>query len=62
MGWQVCLFNADSSLSVGDLAQQCQQRLHKEKELLMSPLYYYHHKQLLPGCFDRCVCILRRGE
>eukprot|EP00928_Gymnodinium_smaydae_P061935 TRINITY_DN4589_c0_g1_i1.p1 TRINITY_DN4589_c0_g1~~TRINITY_DN4589_c0_g1_i1.p1 ORF type:complete len:1199 (-),score=217.60 TRINITY_DN4589_c0_g1_i1:315-3911(-) len=57
----VTLFNAADDLSVGELLQRCRDRNAKEKELLISPAYFYAHDRLLPGCFDHVVCALRRG-
>merc|ERR1719210_2644144 len=48
-------------MEVGDFQRACRDRNAKEKELLISPAYFYAHAQLLPGCFDHVVCALRRG-
>uniref|UniRef100_A0A7S2HXV1 Carrier domain-containing protein n=1 Tax=Haptolina brevifila TaxID=156173 RepID=A0A7S2HXV1_9EUKA len=58
----VTLFNAtDDDASALELRKACLQRRHKEKELLISPNYFYRHKETLPGCFDKVAILLRRG-
>jgi len=57
----VTLWNAPSDMPVAELLRLCGQRCAKEKELLISPMYWYHHETFLPGCFSRAVCLLRRG-
>ena len=58
----VCLFNAPEEGLVRDLLLACRDRSRKEKELLISPSYFYQHKELLPGCFEYASCMLRRGR
>merc|ERR1719506_1019679 len=58
----VCLFNAQDDDAVRDLLVACRQRSAKEKEILISPLYWYHHAELLPGCYDYATCLIRRGR
>jgi predicted acyl esterase/SAM-dependent methyltransferase len=57
----VCLYNADDAMTVETLLQQCRERSGREKELLISPMFWHHVATLLPGCFTHAVTMLRRG-
>ena len=55
------LFNAKNETTALELRRACILRREKEKELLHSPDFFYRHKKTMPGCFDKCAILLRRG-
>ena len=58
----VTLFNATNDDAPAlELRRACLQRRAKEKELLLSPDYFYRHAKTMPGCFDKVAILLRRG-
>ena len=57
----VVLHNATDEMSAAELRRDCLKRSAAEKELLVAPDYFYRHAELLPGCYEACTILLRRG-